>query len=77
MQNIRRKVLNTFACFALEIKDSRALSQLGPRGAVYPKGSEEGHTPEGAGDPLGYIPKSLRDKLNVINTVCDHARPPA
>ncbi len=34
--------------------------------ALYPPGgSPEGVLPEGAGDPLGYIPKTLREKCKV------------
>ncbi len=32
-----------------------------------PEGSPEGVLPEGAGDPLGYIPKTLREKCKVRN----------
>lgn len=32
------------------------------------KGSTEGILPEGAGDPLGYIPKGLREKCKIIDT---------
>jgi hypothetical protein len=32
------------------------------------KGSTEGVLPEGAGDPLGYLPKGLRNRVQVIDT---------
>ena len=35
---------------------------------LYPKGSEEGILPENAGDPLGYLPKSLRQSCKVRGT---------
>lgn len=32
------------------------------------KGTTEGVLPEGAGDPLGYLPKGLRDRVQVVDT---------
>jgi len=38
-------------------------------GALYPEGTtSEGVLPEGAGDPLGHIPKSLRERAKIIDT---------
>lgn len=33
-----------------------------------PEGSSEGVLPDGAGDPLGYLPKGLRQKMKVVDT---------
>jgi len=33
-----------------------------------PEGSKEGVLPENAGDPLGYIPKRLRDQCKIVDT---------
>lgn len=39
-----------------------------PNVQLYPdSGSGEGVLPEGAGDPLGYMPKALRDKCKVVD----------
>lgn len=36
--------------------------------ALYgPEGTKEGVLPEGAGDPLGYLPKGLRDKCKIVD----------
>jgi hypothetical protein len=35
---------------------------------LYPEGSGEGVLPENAGDPLGYIPKSLRQKCKIVDS---------
>jgi len=35
---------------------------------LYPKGSTEGVLPENAGDPLGYLPKNLRNTCKIIDT---------
>jgi hypothetical protein len=32
-----------------------------------PEGTKEGVVPDGAGDPLGYLPKSLREKCRVVD----------
>ena len=34
---------------------------------LYPKGSEEGVLPENAGDPFGYLPKSLRKNCKFVD----------
>lgn len=40
-----------------------------PKARLYDdKGTTEGVLPEGAGDPLGYLPKSLRDRVKVVDT---------
>jgi len=36
--------------------------------ALYPEGSKEGVLPENAGDPLGYLPKRLRNTCKVVDT---------
>jgi len=36
--------------------------------ALYPEGSKEGVVPENAGDPMGYLPKSLRKNCKIIDT---------
>ena len=33
-----------------------------------PDGSKEGVVPENAGDPLGYIPKKLRNQCKIVDT---------
>jgi len=35
---------------------------------LYPEGSKEGVVPENAGDPLGYLPKKLRQTCKVVDT---------
>ena len=40
----------------------------GAGGALYPDGSSEGMHPEGAGDPLGWMPKGLRSRVGVVDT---------
>jgi hypothetical protein len=35
--------------------------------ALYPEGSKEGVVPENAGDPLGYLPKKLRNTCKVVD----------
>ena len=35
--------------------------------ALYPNGSDEGMHPQNAGDPLGWMPKGLRDRVNVVH----------
>merc|ERR1719158_169333 len=37
-------------------------------GKLYPNGSPEGVLPENAGDPMGWIPKKLREKCNIVDT---------
>jgi len=34
---------------------------------LYPEGSGEGVLPENAGDPMGWMPKSLRQKCNIVD----------
>ena len=36
--------------------------------SLYPNGSDEGMHPEGAGDPLGWMPKGLRNRVGVVDT---------
>lgn len=36
--------------------------------SLYPNGSSEGMHPEGAGDPLGWMPKGLRNRVGVVDT---------
>lgn len=55
--------------------DSRApavkkgfLTGSGTKGSLYPNGSDEGTPPEGAGDPLGWMPKGLRSRVSVVDT---------
>jgi hypothetical protein len=39
-----------------------------PKKSIYPEsGSNEGNLPENAGDPLGWMPKNLRNKLLLVN----------
>lgn len=40
----------------------------GGPGLYGPEGSKEGVVPDGAGDPLGYLPKGLREKMQVVDT---------
>jgi len=44
------------------------LSKKDGTGLYGPQGSAEGVVPDGAGDPLGYLPKSFREKCQVVNT---------
>merc|ERR1719230_811903 len=37
-------------------------------GALYPKGSTESIPAEDVGNPLGWMPKGLRDKVSVVDT---------
>ena len=40
-----------------------------PEDSLYgPEGSNEGVVPDGAGDPLGYLPKGLRDRCKVVDS---------
>lgn len=36
--------------------------------ALYPEGSNEGVLPENAGDPMGYLPKKLRQTCKIVDT---------
>jgi len=38
---------------------------------LYPNGSTEGVLPENAGDPMGWMPKSLRKKCNIVDCNSD------
>ena len=44
------------------------LTGAGTKGSLYPNGSDEGMHPEGAGDPLGWMPKGLRSRVSVVDT---------
>ena len=39
----------------------------GAKAELYPDGSSEGMHPEGAGDPLGWMPKGLRDRVHMVD----------
>ena len=43
--------------------------------AIYPEGSDEGmlYNAKNSGDPLGYIPKGLRSRVNVVDTATTDA----
>ena len=43
------------------------LNSAKAQGALYPDGSTEGTPPDGAGDPLGWMPKGLRSKVQVVD----------
>ena len=46
------------------------LNSAKAQGALYPDGSTEGTPPDGAGDPLGWMPKGLRSKVQVSGGPC-------
>ena len=43
------------------------LNSAKAQGALYPNGSTEGTPADGAGDPLGWMPKGLRSKVQVVS----------
>ena len=43
------------------------LNSAKAQGALYPNGSTEGTPADGAGDPLGWMPKGLRSKVQVVD----------
>ena len=51
-----------------------ATGSKGP-GLYGPEGSKEGALPDGAGDPLGYLPKGLRNRCRVVDARTDISNP--